>query len=202
MPRHAAEPDTEMTADPAATSRRTSARAGAFVGRVVAWMVILAAVAVLAVGVLIPRLSGSTPYTVLTGSMTPTYPPGTLVVVRPTATDEITVGQPITFQLESGQSTVVTHRVIGTRLDEFGDREFITKGDANEAPDAEAVRAVQVRGVVWYAVPKLGHANTWATGEQRQWAVYGVAALLLGYAGAMFGQAALGRVSSRGGHRG
>ena len=39
--------------------------------------------AVLALTIVIPRLTGSTPYTVLTGSMVPTYPPGTLIVVKP-----------------------------------------------------------------------------------------------------------------------
>lgn len=129
--------------------------------------------------------------------MTPTYPPGTIVVVRPAPIDEITIGQAITYQLKSGESAVVTHRVIGTRLDEFGNREFITQGDANGAPDADPVRAVQVRGAVWYAIPKLGYASSWATGEQRQLAVYGIAALLLGYAGRMFLRAALGRSAAR-----
>ena len=54
-----------------------------FVGRTLAWLVILGAVAVLLVAVVVPRVAGATPYTVLTGSMAPAYPPGTLVVVRP-----------------------------------------------------------------------------------------------------------------------
>ncbi len=60
-----------------------------------------------------PRLGGATPYTVLTSSMEPEYPPGTLVVVRPVPIEEIGIGDVITYQLESGEPTVVTHRVVG-----------------------------------------------------------------------------------------
>ncbi len=44
-------------------------------GQVFAWLVILAMVSLLAVAVVIPRLGGATPYTVLTGSMQPGMPP-------------------------------------------------------------------------------------------------------------------------------
>ncbi len=192
-PRHLAEPARESSASDDAGSQRSSAGVWGFVGRVLAWMVILAAVVVLGVAVFVPRITGSTPYTVLTGSMRPTYPPGTLVVTRPTPAQDIQIGDAITFQLKSGESTVVTHRVIGITKDPEGEPKFITQGDANPAPDADAVRAVQVRGTVWYSVPKLGHLNVWLTGDQRQLAVYAVAALLIGYAGTMFLQAALGR---------
>ena len=57
--------------------------------RVAAWTVILGVAAVLAVAVLVPRVGGATPYTVLTGSMAPTYPPGSLVVVRPVDPESI-----------------------------------------------------------------------------------------------------------------
>jgi predicted ribosomally synthesized peptide with SipW-like signal peptide len=50
-----------------------------WLGRLVAGLVILAAVAALVVTVLVPRLTGATPYTIRTGSMTPALPPGTLV---------------------------------------------------------------------------------------------------------------------------
>ena len=46
-------------------------------GTVLTAAVLVAAAAVLAVAVLVPRLAGATPYTVLTDSMRPAYPPGT-----------------------------------------------------------------------------------------------------------------------------
>lgn len=157
-----------------------------FASQVFLWLVILAAVAAVALAVAIPRIAGGTPYTVLTGSMEPDLPPGTLVVVRPVDAEDIALGDVITFQLESGKPTVATHRVVavGTRLD--GEQVFTTQGDANGIPDRNPVRAVQVQGRLWYSVPYLGHLNSVLTGRQRQSAVLVVAALLVGYAAFMF----------------
>src|SRR5690606_27056120 len=47
-----------------------------FVVQVVTWAVILVLLAMLTVTVLVPRIAGATPYTVLTGSMQPHLPPG------------------------------------------------------------------------------------------------------------------------------
>lgn len=157
-----------------------------FIGQVAAWLVILALAAVLAVAVLVPRLGDATPYTVLTGSMEPTYPPGTLVVVKSVDPEEIHAGEVVTFQLESGESAVATHRVVEVSHELDGDVLFRTKGDANDAVDAEPVRPAQLKGRVWYSVPYLGHANDVLTGSQRQIAVYAAASLLMGYAAFMF----------------
>ncbi|MEN8708125.1 MAG: signal peptidase I [Nocardioides marinisabuli] len=132
------------------------------------WVLLGLAVAVVGAAVLVPRLTGSTPMTVLTGSMAPTYPPGALVVVRPVPAEDISIGTPITYQLRSGEPTVVTHRVIGVGYDGEGERIFTTQGDANEAPDREQVRAVQVRGEVWYAVPWIGRLNLLFTRDQHE----------------------------------
>jgi signal peptidase len=156
------------------------------VGQVVAWFAILLVTGVLAAAVLVPRLAGATPYAVLSGSMRPDLPEGTLVVVEPVDADELRVGDVVTYQLESGAGTVVTHRVVGVTTSLDGEVSFVTQGDANDAADEEPVRPVQVRGRLWYAVPYLGHANRLLTGQQRQVAVYLVAGGLLGYAVLMF----------------
>ena len=80
--------------------------------RLAAWLVVGASLAALVVGVLLPRMAGATPYTVLTGSMTPNLPPGTLVVVRPVDAGTIGTDSVITYQLASGEPEVVTHRVV------------------------------------------------------------------------------------------
>ena len=146
--------------------------------RLLMWLLILSVVAVITGAVLIPRAGGGTPYTVLTGSMRPSYPPGTLIVSKPVDAEDINIGDAITYQLKSGESTVVTHRVIATRMGEDGTLEFLTKGDANTTQDKDAVRAVQVRGRLWYAVPYLGYVNSMLTGHQRQLATWGVGGLL------------------------
>lgn len=163
------------------------------VGQVLAWSVIAAVVVVLAVAVVVPRVAGATPYTVLTGSMQPGLPPGSLVVVRPVDPDDITTGDVITYQLQSGEPTMVTHRVISTGLRTDGERVLRTQGDANNVPDREPVRDVQVQGRLWYAVPHLGHLNTWISSNIRQVVTTGVVAALAIYAAWMFGSAAVDR---------
>lgn len=148
---------------------------------------------VLVVSVLIPRVAGATPYTILTGSMAPGMAPGTLVVVKPVDASDIAVGSVITYQLKSGERTVVTHRVVGIGFDGHGDRVFRTQGDANAVPDAEPVMPVQIKGERWYAVPRVGFVSNALSAAQRQTAVVVVAFGLLVYAAGMFTVAARNR---------
>ena len=149
-------------------------------------MVILFVSAVVTIAVLVPRLAGATPYVVLTGSMEPQMPPGTLVVVKPVDADEITTGTVVTYQIESGKPTVVTHRVTSVGVDGKGELRFGTKGDANKEPDARQVMPVQIKGERWFYVPYLGYVTSVITGEQRQIGLATVVLGLFGYAGVMF----------------
>lgn len=124
-------------------------------------LVLVSAVALL--GVVFPLLLGAQTYTVLTGSMRPGLEPGTLIAVRTVDAADIRIGDVITFQLRSGEPEVATHRVVAVGVDGTGDRVFMTRGDANDTTDREPVRAVQIRGVLVYAVPWLGHLSLWAT---------------------------------------
>jgi signal peptidase len=150
---------------------------------------ILAMAGAVAGAVLVPRLGGATPYTVLTGSMRPALPPGTLVVVRPVPAEQLGIGSVITYQVESGKPTVVTHRVVGTGVDAKGEPIFHTRGDANEVVDRTPVRAVQVKGELWYAVPHLGRLSNLVSSERRKLARRIAAGGLGLYALAMFGGA-------------
>lgn len=157
------------------------------VGRwVVNGLSLLALVLVVGIGlaaVIVPRLAGATTLAVLTGSMEPAYPPGTLVVVRPTPPEEIRVGDVITFQLESGKPAVATHRVVEKGFRADGEHQFVTQGDANPVPDAKPVREVQVRGRLWYAIPHLGRVSVLLDGNQRALLTTAVAGGLLAYGG-------------------
>jgi signal peptidase len=168
-------------------------RLGRGVVQTLAWVVLLATLGVLVVAVLLPRVGGATPYTIETGSMRPGLPPGTLVVVRPADPDDLGVGAVVTYQLRSGEPTVVTHRIVATAVDGAGRRLFQTRGDANDVADEPWVRPVQVRGTPWYSVPVLGRANTVLTGHQHQLAVYAAAGLLAVYALITYGRALLAR---------
>lgn len=161
-----------------------------WLGQVVAWFTILGVVALLCAAVLVPRVAGATPYTVLTGSMEPGMPPGTLVVVKPVDADDIGIGDVVTYQLESGKTTVVTHRVVGVAFDKDGDRIFQTQGDANSTPDADPVMPVQIRGERWYSVPYLGRVSTLVSGSERSFLTGVVVVILMGYAATMFVSAA------------
>lgn len=144
-------------------------------------LLVVLGIGVLAVG--IPAAFGATPYSVLTGSMIPTYPPGTLIVTRPTPVDEIRIGDALTYQIESGNPAVVTHRVIEIVQDSNGgDPQFITQGDANPAPDSPPVKPVQIKGTVWYAIPWLGYANQWVNGDARKIVIPVIVAALFAYA--------------------
>jgi signal peptidase len=143
-------------------------------------LVLLLAVLVVA----LPMLTKSTPYTVLTSSMDPSYPAGTLVVVKPEPVAEIRIGDVLTYQIKSDEPDVITHRVIQiVEPTKPGDTvSFITKGDANSLPDP-VVKPVQIRGVVWYAVPLIGWINNVINGNTRSAVIPFVAGGLFLYAG-------------------
>jgi len=157
-----------------------------FAGQTVAWLVIVVAIVVIVVGVAVPRLAGGQAFTILTGSMRPGMPPGSLVVVRPVDPADLRIGDVVTFQLRSGQPEVATHRIVGMGSTMTGERVFTTRGDANDANDVAPVRAVQIRGKRWYAVPYLGYLNSYLDGEQRAIGRLVGAGLLGGYAAVMF----------------
>lgn len=144
---------------------------------------------VVLVGVLvivIPAVSGSTPMTVLTQSMVPTYPPGTLIIVKPVAEQDIRIGDALTYQIESGKPAVVTHRVVAIQNASDGSVTFTTKGDNNSLADEKPVMPVQIKGTVWYSVPWIGYVNNIINGDARSWIVPTIAIGLLLYAGYAF----------------
>lgn len=108
--------------------------------------------------IVVPFVTGSQTYSVLTSSMAPKYPPGTFLVVKPTDVDQLQVGDVVTYQLESGRPEVITHRITGFTAGQDGERMLITQGDNNDVADPDPVRDIQVRGELSYAVPYVGFA--------------------------------------------
>lgn len=170
---------------------------GGWVGQVIAWLVISTVVVMLALCVVIPKIGAATPYTILTSSMEPTLPPGTLVVSKPATPTAIDIGDVITFQIESGKPTVATHRVIAISAEQDGTPRFHTQGDANDTPDAKTVRPEQIKGKSWYQVPYLGHANFLIDNAQRHLLSVLIISGLLIYAGYMFVSAARERLTKK-----
>lgn len=149
------------------------------------WGVLALLLIVAAIVIVVPAVSGATPYTILTGSMRPAYPPGTLVVVRPVELADVRLGTVLTYQIESGRPEVVTHRVTEVIQPNLpgGEPRFVTKGDANSATDPEPVRSEQIRGEVWYSVPWIGWVNNVVNGPMRAVIIPVVAGALFVYAG-------------------
>ncbi|MCF8571407.1 signal peptidase I [Gordonia sp. HY002] len=176
-----------VTADPgpgagsSAAADATSRSAIHYLWQAVSWLLLAAAFAILFAAIVVPKIAGGQPYTVLTGSMRPDYPPGSLIVVKPQPADTLGVGDVITYQIRSGDPEVVTHRIIEVTSADDGEVRFITKGDANNVVDAPAVRAVQVRGRLWYSIPYLGYVNTWFSGNRRTIVVFVIAGALFAY---------------------
>ena len=150
-----------------------------------------------ALAIIVPAVTNSTPMTILTGSMTPTYPPGTLIIVQPVRTDTLIIGDVITYQIESGKPDVVTHRIIAITSVTDGTRTFTTQGDANNTPDEKQVIGAQIRGKVWYSIPYLGWISTWVNGDARAWFVPLIAGGLFLYAGYMAASGIAGAVKKR-----
>ena len=146
------------------------------------WALLLTMAAVLVATIVIPVAAGADRFTVLTGSMQPTYPPGTLIIVKPVDAKDLQLGDAITYQLQPGEPAVVTHRIIASSQNARGERTYTTQGDANDTPDTKPVVAEQVNGKVWYSIPYLGYVNNWLTGQQRAWTIGALVIGLFSYA--------------------
>lgn len=162
--------------------RWTTAKALGTAARVARCSALLVLVALVAAVVVVPRASGAETFTVLGGSMRPVLEPGDLVVVRPTESAEIGIGSVVTFQLESGDPAVTTHRVVSQGVDRRGGSVFLTRGDDNNAADPVWIKEAQLRGTVWYSVPYAGYAANLLPQDLRKWVTLLVAASLLSYA--------------------
>lgn len=175
------------------------------------WSVITTIVVILIVFLAIAlvgvRVFGLTPYTVLSGSMEPTYHVGSLIYVKEVEPSEVEVGDPITFVVNE-DLLVATHRVVEidvqtsrqqTIVDENGeamlDAEgnpiyeevpldepayyFTTKGDANDAVDGAQVYYKNLLGVPVFTIPYLGYLSSWIQTKKGMIISINVALILL-----------------------
>lgn len=122
---------------------------------ILSW-VFVAAFAVFALLLAGVRFAGFEVFAVLSGSMEPEYPTGSLLYVRKVSPDTLVPGDVITFLLED--DTPATHRITEI-LTENGVHLFVTKGDANEFPDASPVRPENILGKPVFVLPHLGRLS-------------------------------------------
>ena len=99
----------------------------------------------------LPRIFGIEIYGILTGSMDPACPTGSLVYVKSVNPESLQEKDIVTFQKGN---LVITHRVVKNDVQK---EELITKGDANNANDIQPVAYKQIKGKVALTVPLLGY---------------------------------------------
>lgn len=143
--------------------------------------VLTAATIVLAAVMLVPALAGFQRYVILTGSMTGTYDPGTVVFDKPAPPASLRVGDVITYAPPPGASPMklVTHRIVSIRIRD-GHRVFRTKGDAVAKPDPWTFtlpQATQARVV--FGIPVVGRAIVALSDRHIRMLVIGGPALLV-----------------------
>jgi signal peptidase len=98
-------------------------------------------------------IGGYRPIVITSGSMRPSVSRGDLLLIK--KSDEIKVGDIITFRPLTGQIDSVTHRVVGIENDLDG-ISYLTKGDANTTTDVVPIPNERVIGVVVREIPKVG----------------------------------------------
>lgn len=136
---------------------------------IVALIVLIAAILV------IGQLAGFHLFSVESGSMTPTYPVNSLVIVREVDPQTIEVGDVITF-VANEDGMLVTHRVISV---DTSDKTFRTRGDANNVDDAEPVLWGNTVGKVMFGIPLLGRPFSIMTAQENRKIMIGIVVFLL-----------------------
>ena len=139
-------------------------------------VVMVAIFAVMLVGV---RLFGLQVFFVLSGSMEPECPVGSLIYVRKVDYKELKVDDTIAFFLD--EDTVATHRIVKVLVDEEDPNtiRFLTKGDTNDDPDAKAVHCKNVIGTLVLAIPYLGYVSNYIQNPPGMYVAISAGAILM-----------------------
>lgn len=139
-----------------------------------------ALVIVLAAVSFVPRAFGYMPFAVLSGSMEPELPVGSMVFVRQIEPADIAVGDNATFYRSDG--AVVTHQVyqIDPVAQMIGTQGIANiNADGSIMHDAEQTPFSSVIGTVSFCVPYLGFVNAYCTTMPGLLVVVAVLALLI-----------------------
>lgn len=102
-----------------------------------------------------PPVFGYHIYTVLSGSMEPAIPVGSLSYIQETAPEDMKEKDVIAYYGGSDRTAIITHRVVENRVF-MG--EFVTKGDANPDEDMMPIPYEDFIGKVRLSIPRVGRA--------------------------------------------
>lgn len=123
----------------------------------------LAGLALMALGVggltLGPRVLPFQTLIVISGSMEPVLPVGSVAILEYVSADQLAPGDVIAFRRPDRPDVVVTHRIVAIDASSAG-RGFITKGDANGIEDPWLVPAQGTGLRAVGAIPLLGYVLT------------------------------------------
>jgi signal peptidase len=161
---------------------RRSRFATSYVLRFTAWVGIAMAfgLALLLAGLTVgPRFLPYQAYAVISESMEPAIPAGSVVVLSPVGPNDLVVGDVITFRRPGNAEAVVTHRIVG--IEATGDSSLlITRGDANDEPDPWRVPALAENWRLSFALPQVGTLLEDLQGLNGRLLLIAIPALLLG----------------------
>lgn len=121
------------------------------------------------------RLLGLQVYHVISPSMEPNYCEGDLIYVKAVDPNSVKVGDPITFVLNE-DLTVATHRVVAIDRE---NRQFTTKGDANQTKDAAPVHFNNLIGTPVFSIPLLGYVSAYIQNPPGMYVAIAFVVLLL-----------------------
>ena len=119
--------------------------------------IIVVMVVILAIPLVGIRIVGIDILTVLSPSMEPKYPTGSLIYLVDVDPAKLEVEDVITYRIS--EKTTATHRIKEIIPDEDDPSivRFRTKGDNNDDYDGSLVEFEQVEGKVIFCIPLLGH---------------------------------------------
>ena len=115
----------------------------------------IGAIALLLIVSVFPITGNYKLFIVQSGSMAPAIKMGSIVMVKPM--NDYKIGDIISFGQATRTKAPTTHRIYDIKVTE-GIPSYITKGDANNAPDRREIRKGEVVGKVLISVPYLGYA--------------------------------------------
>lgn len=136
--------------------------------------IIVVMVVILAIMLVGVRLFGLEVFYVISPSMEPNYSVGDLIYVKEVDPNSVKVGDPITFVLNE-ELVVATHRVVAIDSE---NRQFTTKGDANNTVDAP-VHFNNLIGVPVFAIPLLGYVSNYIQNPPGMYIAISAGAILL-----------------------
>jgi signal peptidase I len=151
-------------------------------------IVALVGIGILSFGTRIPLLAnaGVSFFAVTSGSMEPTIQTGSLLYAGKYHEDDLKKDDIITYfsyDIETNEPSIVTHRIMEVidekTVEKFADpetgedkertlrkHEFVTQGDANNAPDARTIPVGNVIGLYKFHLPQIGFITAYSQTSQ------------------------------------